>query len=200
MKTTRHAGGKKHLTDADYIRGLKSGDQEITYRFFYELCAYTLHDIWKTLLERRLDFDDVVNELYVYLSDRNWHKLDTFAGLNGCRLSSWMIPLSWRFFLQRRRALLGMAMDDSKEIGKMKDDRMDDFDVEVALEVEQTFLAMPNPTYVNVLRWLLIEGFSYEEVAGRLGTTVSNVYNLKHRAILQFMDNFGDGRKKIRRR
>ena len=93
-----------------------------------------------------------------------------------------------------------MAMDDSKEIGKMKDDRMDDFDVEVALEVEQTFLAMPNPTYVNVLRWLLIEGFSYEEVAGRLCTTVSNVYNLKHRAILQFMDNFGDGRKKIRRR
>lgn len=200
MRTTRRTDGNKHLTDADYIRGLKAGDQKITWQFFYELCGYTLRDIQKTLLQGRVDFDDVVNELYVYLSARNWHKLNTFAGHNGCRLSSWMIPLSWRFFLQRRNYLLGLVLDDSKEIDKMKDDRMDEFDVEVALEVEQTFLVMPNPNYVKVLRWLLVDGFSFEEVAGMLGTTVSNVYNLKHRAILQFMESFGGGRKKFRRK
>lgn len=198
MKTTRRTNGNEHLTDADYIRGLKAGDKRITWQFFYELCGYTLRDIQKTLLLGRVDLDDVVNELYVYLSARSWHKLNTFVGHNGCRLSSWMIPLSWHFFLQRRNYLLGLVLNDNKEIDKMKDDRMDEFDVEVALEVEQTFLAMSNSTYVKVLRWLLVDGFSFEEVAGMLDTNVSNVYNIKHRAVVQFIECYGEQSKNNR--
>lgn len=198
MEKVQYITGRCCLTDIDYINGLKTADQEITYRFFYELCGYILYDIRSTLLQGRVEFDDMVNELYVYLSDRNWHKLDTFAALNGCRLSSWMIPLSWRFFLQRRAYLLGMSVDNSMEVGKVKDDYMDEFDIEVLLEVEQTFAVMPNKKYVQVLRWLLIDGYNPDEVAVRLHTRVSNVYNIKHRAVVQFIKYYGEQRKNIR--
>lgn len=198
MEKVQYITGRYCLTDIDYINGLKTADQKITYRFFYELCGYILYDIRSTLLQDRMEFDDMVNELYVYLSDRNWHKLDTFAALNGCRLSSWMIPLSWRFFLQRRAYLLGMSVDNSMEVGKVKDDYMDEFDIEVLLEVEQTFAVMPNKKYVQVLRWLLIDGYNPDEVAVRLHIRVSNVYNIKHRAVVQFIKYYGEQRKNIR--
>lgn len=198
MEKVQYITGRYCLTDIDYINGLKTADQKTTYRFFYELCGYILYDIRSTLLQGRVEFDDMVNELYVYLSDRNWHKLDTFAALNGCRLSSWMIPLSWRFFLQRRAYLLGMSVDNSMEVGKVKDDYMDEFDIEVLLEVEQTFAVMPNKKYVQVLRWLLIDGYNPDEVAVRLHTRVSNVYNIKHRAVVQFIKYYGEQRKNIR--
>ena len=198
MEKVQYITGRYCLTDIDYINGLKTADQKITYRFFYELCGYILYDIRSTLLQDRMEFDDMVNELYVYLSDRNWHKLDTFAALNGCRLSSWMIPLSWRFFLQRRAYLLGMSVDNSMEVGKVKDDYMDEFDIEVLLEVEQTFAVMPNKKYVQVLRWLLIDGYNPNEVAVRLHIRVSNVYNIKHRAVVQFIKYYGEQRKNIR--
>lgn len=198
MEKVQYITGRYCLTDIDYINGLKTADQEITYRFFYELCGYILYDIRSTLLQDRVEFDDMVNELYVYLSDRNWHKLDTFAALNGCRLSSWMIPLSWRFFLQKRAYLLGMSLDNSMEVGKVKDDYMDEFDIEVLLDVEQTFAVMPNKKYVQVLRWLLIDGYNPDEVAVRLHIRVSNVYNIKHRAVVQFIKYYGEQRKNIR--
>lgn len=198
MEKVQYITGRYCLTDIDYINGLKTADQEITYRFFYELCGYILYDIRSTLLQDRVEFDDMVNELYVYLSDRNWHKLDTFAALNGCRLSSWMIPLSWRFFLQKRAYLLGMSVDNSMEVGKVKDDYMDEFDIEVLLDVEQTFAVMPNKKYVQVLRWLLIDGYNPDEVAVRLHIRVSNVYNIKHRAVVQFIKYYGEQRKNIR--
>lgn len=198
MEKVQYITGRYCLTDIDYINGLKTADQKITYRFFYELCGYILYDIRSTLLQDRVEFDDMVNELYVYLSDRNWHKLDTFAALNGCRLSSWMIPLSWRFFLQRRAYLLGMSVYNSMEVGKVKDDYMDEFDIEVLLDVEQTFAVMPNKKYVQVLRWLLIDGYNPDEVAVRLHIRVSNVYNIKHRAVVQFIKYYGEQRKNIR--
>lgn len=195
MEKVQYITGRYCLTDIDYINGLKTADQKITYRFFYELCGYILYDIRSTLLQDRVEFDD---KLYVYLSDRNWHKLDTFAALNGCRLSSWMIPLSWRFFLQKRAYLLGMSVDNSMEVGKVKDDYMDEFDIEVLLDVEQTFAVMPNKKYVQVLRWLLIDGYNPDEVAVRLHIRVSNVYNIKHRAVVQFIKYYGEQRKNIR--
>lgn len=197
---TIQKGKNVSLTDADYIRGLKAGDAEITHKFFYELCHYTLNDIRVSLMHKRQEYDDLVNELYLYLSPNQWHKLDTFSGLNGCHLQSWMVPLSWRFFMQRRSYLLGFATDENEDITTMKSEAADDFDIEVAMDVEQTFGAMPNKNYVNILKMLLVEGYTAEEVAVKLGTNADNVYNIKHRAIVQFIRIYGGERKKKNQR
>ena len=47
---------------------------------------------------------------------------------------------------------------------------------------------MPNKRYVQVLQWMLVEGYDADEVATKLNTTAANVYNIKHRAIVQFVE------------
>lgn len=173
------------MPDTDYIDGLKTGYPVVTRGFFYDLCRYPLADITRSLMGGTLDYDDIVNELYLYLSADNWRKLDTFQSLNGCRLSSWVSVVAWRYFMQARPRLLHQSSADMTEIASQA--ATSPLDIEIAMDVENTFAAMPNKRYVQLLRLMLVEGYDSVETAGRLGTTVDNIYNLKRRAIQQFI-------------
>lgn len=176
----------KNISDKEYITGLKGSDNRITESFFYGLCSYTLNDIRFSLMQNMIEYDELVNELYIYLSKDNWHKLDTFAGLNGCSLCSWMVRLAWRFFMSRRERLLGatsVSVDDVQI-----EDVVDSLDMEIAMDVETTLSKMKNERYVKVLKWMLVNGLDAEEVANLLNTSIPNVYNIKHRAIVQFVE------------
>lgn len=181
----------KDITDAEYAAGLKRNDSEIIKSFFYGLCNYLLNDIKYSLMEGRIDYDELVNELYMYLSKDNWHRLDTFAGLNGCSLRSWVTRVAWRFFLKQRDRLLGRSCQDVEEYPLAA--TTDALDTEILMDVTSTFERMPNERYVQVLKWMLVEGYDAEEVAVKLTTTVSNVYNIKHRAIVQFIETYNAG-------
>lgn len=187
---TSSLAGFTPLPDERYIDGLKSGDPVVTHSFFYDLCRYTLTDIINSLMGRTLDYDDLVNELYVYLSTDNWRKLDTFRALNGCRLSSWVSVVAWRFFMRSRPRLLHQATADLAEVERQPPTADIDIEIEISIDVENTFAAMPNKRYANLLRLLLIEGYDSAEAAKRLETTVDNIYNLKRRAIQQFIATY----------
>lgn len=176
----------KKISDTEYIAGLKSGNNHITESFFYGLCNYLLNDIKYSLMESNIDYDELVDELYIYLSKDNWHKLDTFAGINGCSLCSWVTRITWRYFLKRREHLLGKVTRDITEVSIS--DCTKNLDTEIAMDVNTTFERMPNKRYVQVLQWMLLEGYDADEVAAKLNTTVANVYNIKHRAIVQFVE------------
>ncbi len=176
----------KKISDAEYIAGLKVADNHITESFFYGLCNYLLNDIRYSLMEGNVDYDELVNELFIYLSKDNWHKLDTFAGINGCSLCSWVTRITWRYFLKQREHLLGKGELDITDTDTAYSST--DIDAEIAMDVSTTFERMPNRKYAQVLQWMLAEGYNAEEVAARLGTTVANVYNIKHRAIVQFVN------------
>lgn len=180
------------LSDSQYISGLKSGDSKITHSFFYDLCRYPLADILHSLMDNRIDYDDIVNELYLYLSEDNWRKLDTFKSLNQCRLSSWMSVVAWRYFMQARQRLLSRTQEMTDD-GDTAIDKL--IDVEIEMDVNSTFAAMPNKRYVEVLRLMLVEGYGPAETAKRLETTVDNIYTLKRRAIVQFISIYKDKEK-----
>lgn len=176
----------KKISDTECIAGLKSGNNHITESFFYGLCNYLLNDIRFSLMEGNVDYDELVNELFIYLSKDNWHKLDTFAGINGCSLCSWVTRITWRYFFKQRERLLGKVALDISEV-KISD-RIDNLYTEIAMDVNTTFERMPNERYVQVLQWMLVEGYDADEVATKLNTTAANVYNIKHRAIVQFVE------------
>ena len=100
----------KKISNAEYIAGLKVADSHITEAFFYGLCNYLLNDIKYSLMEGNVDYDELVNELFIYLSKDNWHKLETFAGINGCSLCSWVTRITWRYFFKQRERLLGKVV------------------------------------------------------------------------------------------
>lgn len=178
--------------DQEIIDGLKTGDEVQTRRFFYELCNYSLIDVQLSLFRGEIGYDELVNELYLYLSDENWRKLNTFSGRNNCSLRSWMATLIWRFFIQKRFFLSGRPASQTEKHALESVHDIVDVKVEIALDLEMTFNRMPNKRYVEVLRLLLVDGYTPEEVAVRLGTKPSNVYNIKHRAIVQFIQIYSE--------
>ena len=176
----------KRISDIEYIAGLKSGNNHITESFFYGLCNYLLNDVRFSLLDGNVDYDELVNELFIYLSKDNWHKLDTFAGINGCSLCSWVTRITWRYFFKQRERLLGKAVLDISEV-KISDCN-ENLNTEIAMDVDTIFERMPNKRYVQVLQWMLVEGYDADEVATKFNTSAANVYNIKHRAIVQFVE------------
>lgn len=176
----------KKISDAEYIEGLKRSNNHITESFFYGLCHHMFNEIKYSLMDGNVDYDELVNEFFLYLSKDNWHKLDTFIGINGCSLCSWITRIAWRYFFKQRERLLGKMTSDITEI--QVSECIDNLDTEIAMDVNTTFERMPNKRYVQVLQWMLLEGYDADEVAAKLNTTVANVYNIKHRAIVQFVE------------
>lgn len=183
---------KMYITDQEYIQGLKSGEERIIHHFFYDLCHYMISDIRISLFHNVIDYDEMVNELYLYLSADNWRRLDTFCGLNGCHLQTWMVKLGWRYFMHARTRLLNCA-DGQDEIESLENNNIVfDLSVEIKMDVERVFALMPNKRYVRVLELMFIQGYDAQETAAELNTSSDNIYNIKHRAIMQFIQVYGE--------
>lgn len=177
-------------TDAIFIKALKMGNNEISRQFFYKEIGGILHKIRMEVFRGNVDFDELVSELYIYLSRDNWTKFDGFDGKNGCRLRTWIIPVAWRYFMSIRERLLKTEKIDDHS-GVIKDSIRDDLRIQIAIDVNAVLSRMPNQRYAEIIRLLLIEGYASQDVADMLDMKVENIYNLKHRAINQFIELYG---------
>lgn len=177
-------------TDAIFVEALRKGNNEISRQFFYKEIGGILHKIRIEVFRGNVDFDELVSELYLYLSRDNWMKLDSFGGKNGCRLRTWMIPVAWRYFMNIRERLLRTEKIDDNS-GVIRDSVRDDLRIQIAIDVNAVLSRMPNERYAEIIRLLLIEGYAPQDVADMLDMRIENVYNLKHRAINQFIELYG---------
>lgn len=175
--------------DATFIEALKMGNNEISRQFFYEEIIGILHRIRAEVFHGLVNIDEMVSELYLYLSKDDWAKLNGFDGKNGCRLRTWMIPVTWRYFVNIRDRMLCTESVTGKEVDI--DSLRDDLRIQIAIDVNAVLAKMPNRRYAEIIRLLLIEGYAVQDVADMLDTRVENVYNLKHRAIAQFIELYG---------
>lgn len=186
-----------HPVDELIIRGLRSQDKAIhdtcVHRFFYSELEAVISRIRTVVFKGTADYDEIVNELYLLLSADSWAILDSFSGRGGARLSTWVGTVALHHFLRKY----------------FKEDRLESLDSgtfpldkagleiitsdEIRLDVEKTIALMPNRRYAGVLSMNLIYGYSPEEIADILETTVSNVYNIKHRAIGMFLKIYKEG-------
>lgn len=176
--------------DAIFIEALRNGNNEVSRQFFYKEIGGMLHKIRMEVFRGNVGFDELVSELYIYLSRDNWAKLDGFDGKNGCRLRTWMIPVAWRYFMSIRERLLRTEKIDDNS-GVIRDSVRDDLRIQIAIDVNAVLSRMPNVRYAEIIRLLLIEGYASQDVADMLDLRVENIYNLKHRAINQFIEMYG---------
>lgn len=176
--------------DIDYIEALKNGDGRMCHKFFYEEIIGILSRIRVEVFHGQVNFDEMVNELYLYLSKDDWSKFNGFEAMNGCRLRTWMIPVAWRFFVSARERLINSAIS-SEESDAVRRSTNDYLRIQIAIDVNAVLTKMPNQRYAEIIRLLLIEGYAAKDVADMLDMRVENVYNLKHRAITQFIELYG---------
>lgn len=176
--------------DKVLIRGLRSSDASVhelcVRRVFYEELEPLLRSVQCSLFKGTVEYDDLVNDLYLYLSRNNWKILDSFQGRCGAKLSTWLSQVVWHYFMKDYKR--GRRIDYVDALTPFDSQVCTISAEEMRLDIEHTLARMPNERYVKVICLLIIEGRDANEVAGILDTSVQNVYLLKHRAIAQFLE------------
>lgn len=159
-------------------------DEEIIVGFFYGELKGMLETIRHRVFNGCVEYDEMVSELYIFLAQDDWRRLRTFDARNGCSLKTWLSTVAWRFFLGHRRWFSTLPGEEPEECSCCSSQEMAANRVDVRMALE----AMPNRRYSEAVNLLVLRGYEAKEVAELWHTNISNVYNIRHRAIDQFRE------------
>ena len=170
------------MTDQDIIQGLIARDNRVTEEFFFQKCRPLFCSIIQKIFDYEVDYDEFVNELYVYLMEDDAVKLRNFQYRS--TVYQWLKVLAIRFFINKR----GRMIDDTSQETPY-DGRQQAADTERDMtaegDMERLFDNMPSKRYVYVIRRLILEDWEYEDLAREMNITTANLYNIKRRAMAQ---------------
>ena len=167
------------MTDQEIILRLINRNNRITKDFFFVKCRPLFCKVISIIFDYEVNYDEFVNELYIYLMEDNAVKLRDFQYRSS--VYQWLKVVAIRYFLRKREQLID---DSSHESLYEKDDKI----VETCTareDLERLFNQMPNKRYVFVIRKLILEELEPEELAQEMNITTANLYNIKRRAIAQ---------------
>lgn len=170
------------MTDREIIQGLIEKDDRVTREFFFGTCRPLFCSIIGQLFSYDVDYDEFVNELYVYLMDDDARKLKEFEYRSS--VYTWLKVLAIRYFIKKRDRLIDESpakplYEEPVQCDANEDGLTDKSDLERLLSL------MPNPRYAYVIRKLMLEDCEPELLADEMGVTTANLYNIKRRAMAQ---------------
>lgn len=170
------------MTDKEIIQGLIARDNRVTKEFFFDKCRPLFYSIMTKVFDYEVEYDEMVNELYVYLMENDAIKLRNFEYRSS--VYQWLKILAIRHFINKRGR---MIEDVSRETPYDGRHRMADTEKNMTAEgdMERLFDNMPNKRYVYVVRRLLLEDWEPEQLAKDMNITTANLYNIKRRAVAQ---------------
>ena len=178
-------GDEYRMTDKEIIEGLIARDEKVTREFFFTSCRPLFISIINSVFSYRVDYDEFVNELYLYLIRDDAARLRTFQGKSS--LFQWVKVVAIRYFIAKRDNLI----EDRSEDALLKQaDRIDYTDDrrQAHTDFNRILSRMQNRRYAYVLMRLVQMDDEPEEVAKSMGITVANLYNIKKRALASFAE------------
>lgn len=169
------------MTDREIVQGLIARDERVTEEFFWGTCRPMFCKIIAQVFCHEVEYDEFVNELYVYLMDDDARKLKDF----GYRSSvyTWLKVLAIRYFIRKRDRMIDDSLE--KPLYNMPNQAPEEYDRTAVIDLEHLFEQMSNERYVFVIRKLLIDDCEPEQLANEMGVTTANLYNIKRRAMAQ---------------
>lgn len=170
------------MTDQEIIQALIARDNHVTQEYLFEQCRPLFMSVIWRVFDYEVDYDEFVNELYLYLMENDSARLKQFEGRSS--LLTWLKVTATRFFIKKRDLLIE---DSSKEALIEETVFEEHFSGVSSFDVQRLLLAMPNRRYAHVIQRLFIEEYSPEELATEMHITTDNLYNLKRRAMIQLM-------------
>ena len=157
------------MTDKQIIEALISRDEQVTKQFFFINCRSLFLSIIRHVFSYDVDYDEFVNEFYLYLMENDAYRLKQFQGRS--TIYQWIKIVAIRYFIAKRNSMIDMETIDA-EHGNVA--RMD---------TEYLLSIMSNSRYAFVIKRLVLQDVEPKVVAQELGTTIDNLYNIKKRAI-----------------
>lgn len=170
------------MTDQQIIQALITRDERVTQQFFFKDCRPLFMSIMRHVFSYEVDYDEFVNEFYLYLMEDEAYRLKQFQGRSS--IYQWMKVVAIRYFIAKRDGMIDMEPKDTLSDSVMQDEAVDEEDAVTAkMDVERLFALMPNKRYVYVIKRLVLQEAEPKTVALELDTNVDNLYNIKKRAM-----------------
>lgn len=169
------------MTDKEIIEGLIARDNRITEEFFFVKCRPLFYSIMRLVFSHEVDYDELVNELYIYLMEDDAAKLRNFQYRSS--VYQWLKVLAVRFFVKKRARMIDEKLQKAPYDVEVQTSQESDTATEC--DLEQLLEAMPTKRYVHVIRRLILEDCEPEELAREMNITTANLYNIKRRSMAQ---------------
>ena len=170
------------MTDQEIVKALIGRDSRVTAQFFFKDCRpLMLSIIYRVFDKQKVDYDEVISELYIYLMANDARRLRQFKFES--TLYQWLKTTTIRFCLKLKTD--GMVIDNESQEPLINSGRefSSTESSQARIDMETLLRQMKNQRYALVIRLLMIDDRTPEEVARQLCVTVDNLYNIKRRAI-----------------
>ena len=174
------------MTDHEIIAALIARDNSVTRDFFFRQCRPLFTSVIRCVFDYDVDYNECISELYLYLLENDGERLKQFEGRS--TLFQWLKVTAARFFVRKRHHMIENTSREplyDEGYGEESSAANPETNCSAAIDVESLLNAMPNRRYALVLRRLIINDLSPEQLAAEMNITIDNLYNVKRRAILQ---------------
>lgn len=170
------------LSDEELVYGILNNDESIIRHFLFECCTPMFMHIIRNIFDYRVDKDELINELYLYLQENNWYKFRQFDYRS--KLTTWLSVVAIRFFQKKRNELIENYSGSTLYI---KNEKPNDEETQIiqGIDVAALLIRLSNERYRYVIQKLILEDKKPQELANEMGVTVDNLYNVKRRALLK---------------
>lgn len=170
------------MTDNQLIQSLIDRDERITQQFFFQNCRPLFKKVISLVFSYPVDYDEFVNEFYLYLMENEACRLRQFQGRSS--IYQWLKTVAIRYFIHKRDCMIDMEPQEPLLDKTPVDETVDEESNLVSrLDLEYLLARMTNKRQVYVIRELVLHDAEPREVALALQVTVDNLYNIKKRAI-----------------
>lgn len=171
------------MHNRDIIDCLIARDETVTRQFFFQNCRPLLYKLISDIFSTHVDYDELVNELYLHLMEDNARRLRSFKGDSS--IYHWIKRVAYNYFLDLK---LHRRVIENESLDRLYDKRenLTDFsEQEAQMDVATLLDQIENERYRMVLQKVVLDGLDYDELAKITGLKKSNLYNIKKRAMAE---------------
>ena len=149
---------------------------------------------WRYLIEQLgwdkiAEYDELVDELYLYLTENDAEKLKSFQFRSS--VYQWLKVLSIRFFIRLRNQGKVIENDSHEPPYQGESDHAMETTVDydnAKEDLKRLLAAMRNRRYAYVIERLIIDDVEPKQLAEEMHITTANLYNIKNHAIHQLTE------------
>lgn len=173
----------ENYTDVEFVNGILSGDDKLIEYFFQKKCSKLLSFILYNVFDGHQDKRELLNELFLYMSDNDWNKLRQFEYRSS--LMTYISVIAVRFFQKKRQELIDYSGTESLCEKHYHKSSYVSSALDRRLDIKQALDRMSNERYRKVIIALDLHDMQPDILASQMNVTVDNLYNIHRRALLQ---------------
>lgn len=183
--------------DAQLVSAVMAGDEGATRYLFYDHYTALLRKNYnKTVGNLPVQFDDLVQELYLFFRENDWEKLKKYDPAED--FICWFSTVSFRFFKDCCKKKFYSSTDFTDDIPNY-DKRESYFDwenSELMRDLRRVLPFFQPPRDREIIEATVIRDESISEVAQRYNLTENNLSTIKRRALARLVATYLSDYKK----